>query len=130
MTRKKRKKNYTPCFVFTLETISIAQRAMKLFEQSLQRVENQRAKVAFAEETMQQVNGKLDTMKISVGAICLTAFDYNEKIVLAAAIHLYIVDLLSVPSDTQRQRELQQCQQIKRFALDRLMVESVRTTHD
>lgn len=129
MTRKKRKKNYTPCFVFTPETISIAQRAMKLFEQSLRRVENQPAKVAFAEETMQQVNGKLDTMKILVGAICLTTFDYNEKIVIAAAIHLYMVDLLSVPSDSRRQRELQQCQRIKRFALDH-MVGPVRTTHD
>jgi hypothetical protein len=40
MTRKKRKQQrHTPCFVFTLETITVAQKAMLLFEQSLERME-------------------------------------------------------------------------------------------
>jgi hypothetical protein len=123
MSRKKNKHPLTPYFVFTLEAVNIAQKAMRLFEQSLQQAGSQPPKVAFAEEIIQQVNGKLDAMKVSVGAICLTPFDYNEKIVLAAAIHLYTVNLFAGPSDSQRQRELHTCQQIKRFALDRLMEE-------
>jgi hypothetical protein len=131
MTRKKRKqKKYIPVFVFTLETITIAQKAMRLFEQSLGRVENQAVKVEFAAETMQQVNGKLEAIRTSVGLMCLTTFDYNEKIVLAAAVQLYILDLLAVPFDTRRQRELQQCWQIEQFALDHPTIGPGRTIHD
>ncbi len=120
MTRKKKKKNYTPsppCFVFTPETVTVTQKALKLFEQSLQRADHQRPKVAFAEETMNRVKGKLDAMCTSVGLMCLTTFDYNEKIVIATAIQLYTFDLLSTPSHSQREKELQKCRQIARFAL-------------
>ncbi len=131
MTRKRRKqRKQTPCFVFTLETIAIAQKAMKLFEQSLGRIASQSAKVEFAAETMRQVNSKLEAMRTSADLMCLTTFDYNEKIVLAAAIRLYIVELLATPFGSQRQRELQQCRGIEWFALDRWTVGEERTTHD
>lgn len=122
MARKKHKKRVAPCFVFTQETVELVLKAMKLFEQSLHRVESWSSKVMFAEETMQQVNGKLDAMKTSVGVICLTTFDYNEKIVLAAAIRLYTLDLISAPADAQRDKELQKCRQIEHFALAHLKV--------
>lgn len=121
MMRKKKRKNDTsspPCFVFTPETVTLTQKALNLFEQSLQRADHQRPKVAFAEETMNRVKGKLDAMSTSVGLMCLTTFDYNEKIIIAAAIQLYTFDLLSTPSHSQRERELQKCRQIARFALD------------
>jgi hypothetical protein len=79
---------------------------------------------------MQQVNGKLEAMRASGGLMCLTTFDYNEKIVLAAAIRLSILDLLAVPFDMKRQKELQQCRLIERFALDHLATELGRTLHD
>lgn len=120
MARKKRKKKrHTPCFVFTPETLSITQKAIKLFEQPLQRADHQDAKVLFAEKTVQQVKGKLDKMEQSVGWMCLTTFDYNEKIVIAQAIRLYMFDTMALPSTTKRQRELQQCWQIAaHFAAD------------
>lgn len=131
MTRKKKKmKGYTPVFIFTQETIRIAREAMKLFEQSLQETEIQPSKMLFARETMQRVNGKLEAMGLSVGALCLTTFDYNEKLVLAAAIRLFILDLLATPSTAQRERTLQKCRQIEFFALDNLQIEQGRTMQD
>lgn len=118
MTRKKRKKQKhttTACFVFTLETITLTQRALALFEQPLERADHQNEKVAFAEETMQQVKGKLAAMKQSVGLLCLTTFDYNEKIMISEAIRLYVFDLLSLPSDSRRARQLHQCYQIAAY---------------
>src|SRR5690348_222303 len=99
------------------------QKALKSFERALQRADHQRPKVAFAEETMNQVKGKLDAMRASVGSLCLTPFDSNEKIVIATAIQLYTVDLLSVPFHARQERELQACRQIARFALDTLTFE-------
>lgn len=119
MTRKKRKKKHHLCFVFTLETINITQEALKLFEQPLQRADHQNVKVTFAEETVRQIKGKLDTMKRSVGLLCLTTFDYNEKVIITQAIRLYAFGLRSLPLNTRRARELQQCQQIVAyFAVD------------
>jgi hypothetical protein len=89
MKRKKKKKRYIPCFAFTPATIQIIQKALRLFEQSLQQADQQRPKVAFAEETMHRVKSKLDAMSASVGQMCLTTFDDNEKIVIATAIQLY-----------------------------------------
>lgn len=125
--RKQKKQHAPPCFVFTPETVTLAQKAMRLFEQSLGQVENPPAKVEFAAETMLQIKGKLEAMQTSVG---LTTFDYNEKIVLAAAIQLYILDLLAVPLNAGSQKELQQCQHIEHFALDHLTNGQERTTHD
>ncbi len=106
------------CFVFTPETITLTQEAMKLFAHALARAEERSAKAAFAREIMQQVNSKLAAMATSVGMMCLTSFDYNEKMVLAAAIQLYMLDLLVASASSQREKELQRCQQIMRFALD------------
>ncbi|HEU5377872.1 MAG TPA: hypothetical protein VFV38_20805 [Ktedonobacteraceae bacterium] len=130
MTRKKKKKRHPPVFVFTLEMIRIAQEAMKLFEQSFPCVDLPSSKTTFARETMQQVTGKLEAMSLSVGAVCLTTFDYNEKLVLAAAIRLYIFDLLATPSTAQQERKLERSRRIERFALEHLQVEHLRTTQD
>lgn len=133
MTRKKKKKEkkaYTPVFVFTLEMVHIAQEAMTLFEQPLQRAENQPSNMAFARETMQRVNSKLEAMSLSVGTLCLTTFDYNEKLVLGAAIRLYILDLLATPSTAQQERKLKRSRQIERFALEHLQIEQGRRTQD
>ena len=133
MTRKKHKRknqNATPYFFFTPEMVTVAQKAMHTFELALGRTTRSAARVEFAAETMQQVNVKLETMQTAIGSAYLTAFDYNEKIVLATAIQMYILDLLTGPSNASRQKELQQCQQIERFALDHLATGQERTLHD
>ncbi len=123
MTRKRAKlKKQMPCFVFTLEMIGIAQEAMKLCEQSLQRTELLPPKMVFARETIQRVNDKFEAMSLSVDNLCLTTFDYNEKLVLAAAIRLYILDLLATPSTAQQEGKLKRSRQIERFALDQLQM--------
>ena len=119
MTRKKRTRAI-PCFVFTPETIRIAQNALTCFEQGLQRGVSASAKVAFARETLQEVNRKLAAMQASVGMLSLTTFDANEKIVLAAAIQLYTLDLLAEPVSARRERALKHCRRLAQFAQDAL----------
>jgi len=128
MTRRqkeKQKKGTTPpIFVFTPAGIKVTQKAMKVFEQSLQQSTSLSEKMAFAHETMQRVKGKLDMMSTSIGLLCLTTFDYNEKIVIATAIQQYILEALFVPLATDQQRELKICKQVERFALDNLQITS------
>jgi hypothetical protein len=117
MSRKKQKPPLR-YFTFSPEMVQLTQKAMKELAQSLARAEGQAEKVAFAEETIQQVKSKLDAMRASVGTMCLTGFDYNEKIVIAAAVQLYMVDLRAASASSQREREMRRCQRIMRFALD------------
>lgn len=116
--QKKRQSQRIHCFTFSPEMIHLIQEAMKLFAQALAKGEGQPEKVAFARETMQQVKHKLDAMRASVGVMCLTGFDYNEKMVIATAIRLYMVDLRAASASCQRERELKRCQRIMGFALD------------
>jgi hypothetical protein len=120
MTRKKRKtKSYLPCFVFTPETLHITQEAVKLLKQALQQADHQDVKVQFAAETIDQVKGKLEVMSRSLGLRCLVTFDYNEKLMLGAAIQLYIANLLFSPLNAKLARVLHQCRQIAAyFAVD------------
>jgi hypothetical protein len=118
MTRKKRRRHAPlarSCFVFTPETVSLAQEALKLFEQPLQRANRQDGKVAFAAEEMQRVKGKLDAMSASVGRMVLTTFDYNEKVILVAAIQMYRFELSLQPVSLKREKELQRCRQITAY---------------
>lgn len=114
--RKKHQKRFAvkrpECFVFTDETIALTQRALMLFEQPLHQADHRNEKVAFAEETMQSVKHKLEQMKQSVGLLCLTTFDYNEKIIIRQAILLYSIDLLEASPGAQREWEMRQCRHI------------------
>ena len=116
--RKKKRKYWTlarPSIVFTLETITVAQKALKLLEQSLQRLDSSSLQAAFAKETMKQVKGKLNMMSMSTSHTELTTFDYNEMIVLATAAKLYMLDLCCFPSTPHRARELRQCRLIATY---------------
>ena len=124
MTRKKRTQR-VPCFTFTPETIRIARHALTCFELALQGTAHPSAQVAFAAETMQEVSRKLAELQASAGVMSLTTFDYNEKIVLAAAIQLYTLDLLATPTSPQRERALKHCQRLARFAQETLACESL-----
>ena len=111
-----------PFFVFTPETMHMTQEALKLFEQSLQRTDHQRPRVAFAAETLKRVKGKLDAMNMPGNCPCLVSFDYNEKVVIVAAIQLHILDLNALSASPQCARKLQQCKQIVAyFAPDNAM---------
>lgn len=98
--------------LLTQEAVTITQKALKLFEQSLRRIDCQSPQIAFAEETMNRVKSKLDAMSRPISHMRLTTFDYNERLVLAAAMELYMLDLHVFPATSQRARELHQCQQI------------------
>jgi hypothetical protein len=99
-------------FVFTPETIAMTREALKLLEQPLQQNDSQDEKMVFAQETWQQILDKLDLMSSSIGHLCLTTFDVNEKVILVAAIQLYMFDLLALPLNHQRARKLQACRRI------------------
>ncbi len=105
---KDRKRVSTAVFVFTQETVNLTLRAMALFEQPLNRRNHLDEKVAFAEETLQSVKRKLELMKESVGAACLTGFDYNEKIIIRQSMLLYTIELLEKPPTPERATELRQ----------------------
>ena len=117
--RKKHQRRFAgkrpECFVFTEETIALTQRALTLFEQPLHQADHWNEKVAFAEETVQRVKAKLVSMKQSVGEICLTTFDYNEKIVIRHALLLYSIDLLEASPGAQQAWELRQCRRISMY---------------
>jgi hypothetical protein len=113
MNRNKRSRKYQAmCFAFTPETIKLTEEALTLFDQPLQRADHRDTKVRFAEETMKRVRGKLDAMKKSVGFMCLTTFDYNEKVVLAQALRLYSIDLSFSSVDERQARKIRQCRRI------------------
>lgn len=106
--KKWRNRRRTPVFVFTKATAELALRALTLFEQPLNRRDHLDEKVAFAEETLQSVKRKLELMKESVGAACLTGFDYNEKIIIRQSMLLYAIELLEKPPTPERATELRQ----------------------
>src|SRR5579875_3852115 len=125
MTRKKRKKKrQTAIFAFTLKTIKLTEEAIKLLDQPLQRADHRDTKVVFAEETMQQVKNKLNTMKQSVGLMCLTSFDYNEKVLMIQALRAYGHLLASLPMHDRQSRQIRQCHRIAAY----FEVENARAT--
>lgn len=115
MQPRQMQKRDNPFFIFSPATVTIAQGAMKLFEQNLQRVKSQPSTLAFAEKTVQQVNGKLDMMSKTVTRAYIITFDYNEKLVLLTAIQLYASNLLAAPAHPQRESELASCRQLIAF---------------
>ncbi|HEU5377674.1 MAG TPA: hypothetical protein VFV38_19795 [Ktedonobacteraceae bacterium] len=128
--KKKQETREMPVFLLTPQGVALAQEAMELFERALQRVRDDPVRVAFARETIRLVNGKLAALRTPTGARSLTAFDYNEKIVLATALHLVMGELLARPPTPQREEKLQECERIQRFALEHLEITPRRVTQD
>ncbi|MGH2481996.1 MAG: hypothetical protein ACRDHW_20295, partial [Ktedonobacteraceae bacterium] len=82
-----------PCIMLTRETIRTLQEALQQFEHTLARVNQQQQTAPFTAATLKQVQGKLHALGQTDGtSVC--SFDYNERIVLTAALHLLIVALL------------------------------------
>lgn len=115
MARKKQRRSL-PCFTFTPEMVVLIQAAMKLFAQALAEVAGPLTKVALARETMQQINHKLETLSIAEESAYPIPFDYNEKVVIATAIQVYMLHLASVPASSQQAKELQYCRYILQVA--------------
>src|SRR4051812_43584072 len=118
MKRKRKRKQQRatpPVFVFTPASLKITQEAMKELEQSSRRAKGLPDKVVFAQETIQNVSSKLAMMSTSMGFLCTTTFDYNEKIVIALAIQQYKIVFLSPAETAQQQRELKICHHIEQF---------------
>ncbi|HEU5376584.1 MAG TPA: hypothetical protein VFV38_14195 [Ktedonobacteraceae bacterium] len=115
MKGKRRGKKLQPPFAFTLETLTLTEKAIQLFKLPLQRADHRDAKVIFAKEMIQRIQEKLATMKQSVGLMCLVSFDYNEKILLIQALRLYSIALLSLPRNARQAREIRQCQRIAAY---------------
>ncbi|HEU5379974.1 MAG TPA: hypothetical protein VFV38_31515 [Ktedonobacteraceae bacterium] len=128
--KKKQEHRETPIFLFTPQGVALAQEAMKLFEQALQRLRDDPVRLVFARETMRLVNGKLAALRTPTGARNLTAFDYNEKIVLATALHLAMGELFASPPTPQREEKLRECERIQQFALEHLEIKQRRGTQD
>lgn len=110
------KKGYNPCFVFTPETVRLTLTALGLLDDPLQRWKGVHTeKIAYAQETLQQVRQKLSSMVTSLGAMCLITFDYNEKIVISMAMQIYMLDLRSSADASHSMRKLAKCQQIAAY---------------
>lgn len=104
------------CFIFTREMLQLTQEALSLFKQSFQRRGYQGKKAIFAEQTVQSMCDKLAALSRSNAEQALTTFDSNEKVILAAAMQLYALDLLSTPTHVRRDLKFKQCQHILEFA--------------
>lgn len=101
-----------PVFVFTPASLQVTQKAMQIFEQSLQHATSASEKIAFSRTMMERVNKKLHLMSTSVGVLSLTTFDYNENIVIAAAIKQYELEIMFDPPTAKKREELRLCAQI------------------
>jgi hypothetical protein len=117
-----RDRRQTPVFAFTVQTVNLTLKAVTLFEQPIRRANHLDEKVVFAGEVIQNVKLKLQAMIHSVGAVCLTGFDYNEKIIIRQAMLLYITKLLDDPPSQHRDRQLRQCRVIATYFTDERLI--------
>jgi hypothetical protein len=104
-----------PTLLFTPETITLTEEALKLIEEPLQRADHQDTKVLFAAATMKRIKGELTRMKQSAGLMCLTSFDYNEKVLMIQTLREYSRLLASLPVTDRQAREIRQCQRIAAY---------------
>lgn len=110
--KRKKQTSPLPCFIFDHEMTSLANEAMLFLAQPLQHVNQQQPKVALFQKTMKQLQAKLASMQRSDSQVYWTTFDHNEKAILCQAIQLSIVHRAALPPNPQREKQIQQCQQI------------------
>ncbi len=119
MGRKKKRQTGTssPLFLFTPETITLTLEAMMHFEQPLERVTAQDEKLPFVREQVKQVKAKLNGMKAEAetGHVRVVPFDYNEKVLLVAAIQMYLSDLNMQHATPRQAWEVEQCRKIAAY---------------
>lgn len=110
MGRKKKKRvKSAPCFTLTPQMIAVVQKGLRLLEQPLEHADTYDGKIAFAQETMVRVKGKLTMLLASAGTGHTTTFDYNEKVMITSAVQLYSMILVVRPSSERQAKELQAC---------------------
>jgi hypothetical protein len=125
--QQQQSRHHGELFVFTSTEVAIVQDALRLYEQCLQRRTHD-AKTVFAREMLESVQGKFQRMQTTVAMLPPTLFDYNEKIVLATAIQLYMIDLLATPATPGREGVLNECERICDFALGHPEMKPIRDT--
>lgn len=141
MAKKKRQKHTLPCFTFNQESLELTQAALKFTERVFEGMERRPLlpettpeRVALTRETLQSVKGKLEAMRVDIGMICLTAFDYNECVIILAAMTLYSNELIFTPASAQRASKLRQCHYIGKYMVDEIAKTGVAIrmskTHD
>lgn len=116
--KKRRSTTYAPFFTFTPQMIYVVQKGLRLLEAPLEHANICDVKVAFAQETMVQVKGKLSALLASACTAHTTTFDYNEKIMITSAVQLYSLFLVGRPPSEQRAKELQDCYQLAFYFSD------------
>ena len=120
MTRKKKKLRspdipHPPTLGLTPETVALLAEALACLEYPLSVLDRRENKAAFAQETLTQVRAKLETLRHAVGLTI--AFDYNEKIILIAALQLYCLLLQDEPGPVQQRQKIQRCQYLAAYFL-------------
>jgi hypothetical protein len=111
MTKRKKgqeRRTVPSCFVFTPETVTLVQEALRVLEEPLARVQSHDAKTATIREVLASVREKFRSMN-TLGSMLLTTFDYNERLIVAAAVEMYLFDVWALPPGPARTRKIQQC---------------------
>ena len=128
--KHKRQHNQKPLHVevFSLAEIRLAQDAVKQFEGWLSQCTDVTTKRACAEETVILVKGKLAMLQTARNYPM--TFEYNDHIVLLAAIQAYMVSLSACPPTPRRAEQFRQCEHIKAFALLALEAVQANPTQD
>lgn len=128
--KQKRQHNQKPLHVevFSRAEIRLAQDAMQQFEGWLSQNTDVTTKRACAEETAILVQGKLAMMQTARNYPM--TFEYNEHILLLAAIQAYMVYLSASPPTPRRAEQFRQCEHIKAFALLALEDAQAHPTQD
>ena len=124
--RHKQKKLHVE--VFSQAEIRVAQDALQQFADWLRQIPDVTTKHTFAEETLLLVKSKLATMQSAPPQP--VPFEYNEHILLLAAIQAYMVNLRTSPPSPRRAALFRQCEHLKAFALLALETPHATPTQD
>jgi hypothetical protein len=91
--KRTRKNQHHPCMYFTLPALRLIKQCLTTFEAHLLQTTTPLPNILLAEQTLSQLQGKLDDMLQKEEWEKETPFDYNEIHILYAAAHMYLVDL-------------------------------------
>lgn len=122
LTKKKK-----PCVLFTIETLSMVQKSLTLFEKGLKQAPESYLKATFARETLTSLKEKLRTLVDEYDPTRKIAFDYNEVAILYGSLQIYsIAELELAAPSPQMDRQLRQCQALITYFHTLLLLQHIK----
>lgn len=129
MKRKQRaKQRLLIVDIFSPAEIKLAQDAIMRFEDWLSQLDKEEVNKAFAAETAILVKSKLERIRTTRDNAAL--LDYNENLLLLAAIQNYMTGLIANSPTPQLAGQIKQCEHIQAFAIQGIQAAPANPTQD